>query len=494
VNGIEEFRLLVLADPHYAGRTYAEPTDPDHYTGLGCELVRRAIEDAQRRGGFDAIALMGDLLQDGGAPYADSALRRLGEQIEQAAPQAPLLVVPGNHDGDPQRLLGTFKARDGLHRLGGYRFFVFADAYGENEVAHRNAQQRWQLLDEAARGGEPIVVLQHSLVYPQIVDEYPYMLGDWRRIADDYARAGVLLSISGHYHDGLATCEYRGTKYVTAPAVHKPPFVYLLVRLAARQVDVERRELRLDEALGVVDCHCHTQFAYCAQDVTAEGVISRARAMGLAGVCLTEHAPQLYCPREGFWDGGHVRNPDLWRRSRAVRMPQYRQAMDRLRNEYVRVGLEVELDADGELTVHDDDRRWADVLVGAVHWLPQDHGRLDDRQFERAFMRTSEALIEAGVDILAHPFRVFRWADRPIRAGLYDELAQALAEGGVAAELNFHANSPDRQFVRCCLQRGVRIALGSDAHRLDEAANLAAHVRLVRCIAGTRDVGRYLWR
>jgi histidinol phosphatase-like PHP family hydrolase len=50
------------------------------------------------------------------------------------------------------------------------------------------------------------------------------------------------------------------------------------------------------------DAHVHTEFAYCAEDITVEGALERAAALGLGSLGLCEHADQLYLPREGFWE------------------------------------------------------------------------------------------------------------------------------------------------------------------------------------------------
>ena len=127
--------------------------------------------------------------------------------------------------------------------------------------------------------------------------------------------------------------------------------------------------------------------------------------MGLAGVVLTEHGPQLYCSAEDFWAGRHVRQPRLWRDGPVSRMAALRRLVDPLRSSYVRAGLEVEVDADGQLILRDGDRDWPDLLLGAVHFLPADADGLAPAELAGPFMRTTEKLLSAGVDVLAHPLR-----------------------------------------------------------------------------------------
>jgi len=67
-----------------------------------------------------------------------------------------------------------------------------------------------------------------------------------------------------------------------------------------------------------------------------------------------------------------------------------------------------------------------------------------------------------------------------------------LAATGTAAEINFHGNAPDPAFFACCLERGVKLALGTDTHVPAEAGSLSAHADLLRRIAGGVELGDIL--
>ena len=483
------FRLLVIADSHYASCADDVVSGPSRRCDLGCEIVRRAIVDAARQGPFDAIALMGDLIDNGNSPRADDDLRAVRDEVRAAAPDTPLLIVPGNHDGDPQRLLAIFDQQPGLHEIGPYRFVTFADAYVNDQICTRSEADRRLLADIADNAGPPIIVLQHNPMNPLIDrDDYPFMLTNRADVMADYAAAGlsragsrgVMLSISGHYHTGQSLNTADGVRYFTAPAVCEAPFSYAMITLIGRDVEIEIRPLAMVDEPAIIDCHAHTEFAYCAADVTAEGIIARARTLGLAGQCLTEHAGQLYCSEKDFWAARHIREPAIWHSSEDCRMAEFRRKMLPLRDGFVRIGLEVGLDADGQLTIRDEDRDWPDLLIGAVHWIPEDPDELNETQLADAFMRASRGLAESGVDVLAHPWRFFRREKRPTPKELYGELADVLAATGTAAEINFHANAPDPAFIAECIARGVKIALASDAHAMYEPGGFTAHLALLR--------------
>ena len=50
----------------------------------------------------------------------------------------------------------------------------------------------------------------------------------------------------------------------------------------------------------------------------------------------------------------------------------------------------------------------------------------------------------------------------------------------MAAEINFHTNEPDPAFFRLCLDTGVRLTFGSDAHDLHAIGEFTPHLQLLR--------------
>ena len=481
-----QLRLLVIADSHYDPQASITAEGP---YWLGCELVRRAVEDARLRGGFDVIVLLGDLVNDSDAFWAGEAVEQIRLEIAAAAPDTPVLVAWGNHDIQADRLYAAFATRPGGHEIGGYRFFIFVDSYNGWETCTRSEADMRAFREFVAALGGAVAAIQHNPVEPQI-DKYS--LVNRELVMREYEQAGVTASLSGHYHARASLEVVGGVNYYVAPALCKPPMCYALVTLAGREVSVEQRQLQLPASPPLIDTHVHTEYAYCRQTVAAAGAIDRARAIGLAGLCFVEHAPQLYCSPDDFWAAKHIFRPRVWRKARHSRMEMFRNDILPRRSDFVRIGLEVELDCDGKLTLRDEDRDWADLLVGAVHWLAGDTSKLSDAEFAGLYMKTIEGMIEGGIDVLAHPFRIFR--DRPAPEDIYVPLAEMLAGAGVAAEINFHINRPDPAFFAECVARGVKITLGSDSHMISEVGALGPHLDMLRRIAGDRDLPDLLYQ
>lgn len=495
------FRVLLIADVHYS-RSDSQKHPRRQYT-LGRELLRRAVEDARRRSPagsgekkFDCIALLGDVV-DNETADAPALLAEMAAELAKAAPDTPVLVTPGNHDvpGLQAALGQTSLTREFTSASGAkYRFVIFADSYGPGDLCTRDEADRDRLRREAKGDDATLIALQHNPMNPPIEDEYPYMLTNRREIMDDYAAAGVAISISGHYHAGQAETQVGGVKYLTVPALCEAPYQYALLTLRRRATEVTIHRLAMPSEPGIIDCHAHTEFAYCGRGISARNVLHRAGLMNLAGVCLVEHAPQLYCRADDFWVGRHVREPDVWRKAEHSRMAEFRRQVAPLRGPAVRVGLEVEVDREGQITIHDEDRQWLDLLVGAIHWLPKEPKGMTEAQIIDCFLDTSGILLRGGISVLAHPLRFFSWFKRPTPKEVYPILADMIAEARVAAEINYHLNEPDAEFFAMCVQRGVKISFGSDTHELFEAGAMNPHLDLLRQVADGRNLCDVLWQ
>ncbi|MFP4105148.1 MAG: metallophosphoesterase [Phycisphaerae bacterium] len=486
-----ELRLLIITDVHYEPQP---PHEVDESTRLAAEWVRRAVEDAKMRGGFDAVVLLGDLVNEASLP-AELAGEVAGEARDGAGDK-PVFVIPGNHDPSLVKLQDIISTGTRIETLNGYRLVLLTDRYESQRECTRPRKNLELIEDLRSDDDRPAIALQHNPVHPPIDSDYPYLPTNRSAIMAGYEQAGVLLSISGHYHEGQPLTECKGVRYLTCPSLTDPPYRYTLVHLRDEQIEVDVRQISVPSDLPIIDAHCHTEFAYCGHDITAETEIDRARRMGLTAIVLAEHAPQLYCTDEDFWNVRHIRRPELWRNGHGERMAEFRQSAERMRDGHdnVWIGLEVELDIDGQLTLREDDRRWADVILGAVHWLWTPFREIDDKTFHEEFRRINEGLVGAGIDILAHPFRRYPASRMDVPEEMPAFLAELLAEYGVAAEINFHNHPPYRPFFEECLKREVKFSFATDAHYCWEAGGLAAGVAFLQELAGTADIADLLWR
>ncbi len=476
--------VLVIGDLHYPGLV-ARPNPIAARRGEWMPLfIQRAITRLrQMNAGPDLILLLGDLVNDGEDPGAETAWMHLAGALLGSG--IPVLAVAGNHDTRPGRVAAFFNTAPGLHRIGGYGFLVFNDRHtGDDHFVRDAAELALPRQAAAANPGLPLIALQHNPLHPAIDSSYPFLLDNAEEAAASYREAGVALSLSGHYHRGLGPFERDGTTYLTVPALCESPFSFLHLRLDGGRTEITRHALRHDTP-GLCDVHCHSEFAYCATTVTAAHGIELSRILGLDRVCIVEHAFQLYFPKTEAWSFNWNNDPEAvaaaWAAPGRGRMAAFRAFARAARSPFARVGLEVDLYGDGHLLLAPGDADDWDILIGAVHAIRGvDRHATPQAEAERLFLRDVDALLASPVDVLAHPFRFFTRSGYAKPEHLFECVAERLAASGKAVELNFHTNDPEPAFFRACLDRGVRIACGTDSHNLLEPADLDRHLRFMR--------------
>ncbi len=216
---------------------------------------------------------------------------------------------------------------------------------------------------------------------------------------------------------------------------------------------VERADLR-------GDLHVHTR----ATDGSAslEEMVAAARAAGLSYVAITDHSKYL----------GIVRGLD------AQRLARHCDAIDGLNEQLhgftVLKGAEVDILEDGRLAMSDAALAPLDVIVVAIH----SHFDLPEAKQTRRVLR---ALERPHVTILAHPTGRLL-GQRESYALDFERVLAAVHERPCYLEVNGQPLRLDLDdvHVKAAVERGVPLALDSDAHAIGQFANLDGAVRQAR--------------
>ena len=233
---------LVLADLHYVREANHVCPIEKRQSALGPVLLRGAFRRLQDEGiDVGAIIILGDVVDNGLADGAELDLAAVAE--EARALGVPVLAVPGNHDGDFERFARIWECQPGLHEVCGYGFLVFHDHIDAHKVTIRTPQGiAYPAVVASERPGLPMVALQHNPLDPHIESDYPFMLTNADEVLSGYQDAGMILSLSGHYHPGQAAHRVGdcvgGMICYTAPAICEDPFRFAHVRLRGREVEV----------------------------------------------------------------------------------------------------------------------------------------------------------------------------------------------------------------------------------------------------------------
>lgn len=188
-------------------------------------------------------------------------------------------------------------------------------------------------------------------------------------------------------------------------------------------------------------------------DDTAEAMARAAKARGYAYICITDHSPSLRF-------AGGVSVEDLRAHAGVVGRLGDRVGIRIL------IGTEVDILPDGSLDYPDDVLRALDVVIGSVH----SRFRMSPEEMTR---RVVTAMENPHLDILGHPTGRLLGMRPP-----YDLDIEAVAEAARKTETVLEINaSPERldlrdTHVRLARDRGVLLAIGTDAHRKEHLRNM----------------------
>ncbi|HUT73498.1 MAG TPA: metallophosphoesterase [Armatimonadota bacterium] len=479
-------KIVALSDTHYA-RCDAALRGSGAIADI---LLRRAVHRINRMIQPDVTLLLGDLLENGEGPDAEASWRRLRAIADGL--ESPFIALPGNHDGDPEAFYRVFPRPGEMLDLKGMRFLIFLDPEEPGYNARRLPGDLARMATAHQGHDGPVVMLQHCSLFPPGTSDCPFNYVNADDITAHMRQHDIGLAISGHFHLGVDLIRHGAGDFVIAPALCEPPFAFLEIELDRGQVSVTRHQLRMPPELELIDCHLHTPFAYCADDMDFPKAVALAQDLGLAGLVFAEHSGQLYYDAETYRRGDFLQAGIATAYGRSDRMARYL-ATAGAYCPPASLGLEADCDYAGRPVLRAHDRREVAVLLGAVHSLPElRNPRPDPARAADELLAALDRFVSSGINVLAHPFREFRRAGLEPPASLFALVVRLLREHGVAAEINFHTNEPAEAFVRLCIESGVKLALGSDAHGLWQVGEFAPHLRLLRQCGCDGDLGAVL--
>ncbi len=465
-------KIAIITDLHFSNNPVEDC--PLRKGELADVLLLRAVHRLNRWIQPDVTFIGGDLINDPGSPDAEDLLFFLKSSLELL--ESETVIIPGNHDLPPEVFYRTFDRPADMIEVKGVRFLPFLDP----EEPGYNARREQRDLDRmrAARAGfdGQIVSLQHVPLFPPEADCSPFNYTNAPEIVKVMDECGIALSLSGHFHDGFAPLKWRNSTFITAPALCEAPFRFCVVELESDgSVKVETHQLSLPANTHLTDFHVHTRLAYCNENMKMPKALQLGQSFGLGAMGFAEHSSHLYFSRDAYdakkfyWDG--INSPLI-----CDNTEDYFSLYKMYANDFSYLGMEIDVDRGGVPVINPELYPRLDFRIGSVHYMKS---ILDAAKRENEFMYLCNSMIKSGIDILAHPFRIFRRSGMEAPPHLFAPLAALLKENGVAAEINFHTNEPPLEFARQCLESGVTLAFGSDAHNLYEVGEFYPHLKLL---------------
>jgi DNA polymerase (family 10) len=275
----------------------------------------------------------------------------------------------------------------------------------------------------------------------------------------------------------------------------RPAAVYHATAAPDGQTEPAKQEMTMQ----FFDCHTHTEFSSCAEDVTLGGYVERAEA-GCHPFAITDHSAQIFYPpdnRWGFWTDDAEAIFEACREEGAERIRHYIATVRAAQSCGMYVGTELDVLPDGRMVFPEGLLESLDVVLGAVHSMPTlRHERPADEVYAE-FRAQVEALAGHGIDVLVHPYRLTLAAGVPLTDELLHWTVACAADAGFALEINGHKGFPeeDLRMVTLALERGVQLAIGTDTHRWSEFGDFSYHEEiLLRAGLGPETWHGHLWR
>ena len=233
----------------------------------------------------------------------------------------------------------------------------------------------------------------------------------------------------------------------------------------------------------LVDYHIHTKRCRhaCGED---REYVEVALKKGFREMGFADHVPRFYEPP----------SPDVKVNERGMASTEldgYIESVFKLRREYPEISIKLGLEVDyvpgweRETEAITTQYPW-DYIIGSVHFISEwnygyilnEKGHGPEEIYPVYFDRVAQAGESGLFDILAHvdlPKRAFTRLAPGLMAEQHQALAVRLGKAGAVIELNTYGVRgsklgdvgvyPDLGLLRFCRQHGVRVTLGSDAHR-----------------------------
>jgi histidinol phosphatase-like PHP family hydrolase len=437
-------------------------------------LLRRLVEYLGIREDVDLLCIIGELLAPAEEPQP--ALTALKAILDKAS--FPVLMAPAHGTAGAELCLEIF-GKEMFRDLNGFRVQA-CDFPPEKELSLDSLQAALDAAASPSPAARKRVVILPTGIRPTT---HPGAFSPDVLSAHNIAAIVTARSPAMADEPNLAGIEALDDFSAT-------PYSFALLSLADGDQAPTRQDITLRLPLPLRDLHTHSHFAYCNDDLDLAWESRLMDAVNLSGTAITEHSGHLvFCQKE-YW-GKHWYPGDLAPSPQHNRTAAYRDFLAQAAKQDQRFlpGLEIDIDQTGRIIVDKDLLQATRLRIGAVHFLsmakptPDTPGAVDE------FMRLTERLITSGlIQVLAHPFRVFSWdgaGDKP--TWVFDRIVKMLKQHNVAAEVNFHHNRPDPVFTRKCLDAGVKISLGSDAHSLYKLGAFLPHLDFLRQIGYDGD-------
>ena len=200
------------------------------------------------------------------------------------------------------------------------------------------------------------------------------------------------------------------------------------------------------------------------------------------GIAVTDHSFALYFPEDVAWSWDYMYDSKVYDnfRERGDRnIDAYLTSLEKRRDQGVVPGLETEIMHDGRFTFDPSFRSRIDILIGSVHVLPLAK-KAPSSDIMDEWHKNTLQLLNAGIDILGHPFR---WISKhiPLSDALINEIVHEAKLNNVAIEFNSHFEiDTDSRMIDEVLKQDVPMAFSTDSHNQKEMGDFSYQMSVLK--------------
>jgi len=205
------------------------------------------------------------------------------------------------------------------------------------------------------------------------------------------------------------------------------------------------------------DLHVHTKWS--DGDNSIEEMAKQAKSLGYKYIAITDHGSDKGMKR--------VNEKQLMRQIKEI---------DKINSSGIEIlkGVEVDIKRDGTLSLNDSILKELDVVIASVH-----SGFKFSEKEQTA--RILKAMDSEYVNILGHPTGRLIQKREPIDVDL-EKIYEKARERGIALEINASFDRLDLNDgeVRDAVEKGVRLAIGTDAHSISQLSQMELGIGVAR--------------
>jgi histidinol phosphatase-like PHP family hydrolase/Icc-related predicted phosphoesterase len=483
-------KVVILTDLHFSKR----PNEflAERRNELADVLLLRAVHRINRYIKPDLVFIGGDLINEPDCVDRLELLAELKKIIDLI--EVPVITIPGNHDPKAAEFYSVMEAPPEVMDVNGVRFVPFDDPEAPGFNALRPAKSIACMRKLGADFSGPVVSLQHVPLFPPEETCCGYNYTNAEEVIQVMRDTNYVLALSGHYHHGFELFDRQGLNFIAGRGLCEEPFGYAVLEIDTNgKVACIREDLAMPKELKLVDHHVHTPLAYCNENMDIAKSIIQGKAFGLDGMVISEHSAHLYFNRADYGQRKcYIEGMEF--SGKLDRTNQYFELYERESTDFCRLGMEIDIDYNGKKLVETQVLDKIEFRNGAVHSMASLIDKSGIKAVEKEFLFLTESALALGVDVLVHPFRVFNRSGLETPVHLFAPVVKLLKKYGAAAEINYHTNNPDPEFFRMCIDKGVKISFGSDAHNLYEVGEFYANLKFMREIAPDFDINELLIR